>query len=203
MRRVLTYAGLAVFICCPGVVQSGPQWKIHGVDSGVTVFTSEVKGSEIPRVRAIAEVHATTDDVWRYITGPSFTINGLKEKRQIGKCGSDCELTYIRVGHPLMTDRHYVARFENRIEPFNGSVRYKRMWRPQNDRTPQDDSAIVVGQVVGSWTLEPLNDGNATRVIYESHVDLGGAVPAALFRKGFVSAAYSVLKKVVDKGPQL
>lgn len=199
MKRAIGTVIIAAVFGIPATSDGGGRWAIHGVDSGVTVFTAPVRGSDVPKVRAIAEVSASTDRVWSYINGKKFNVKGLKERKSLGKCGAGCELKYIRIGYPFIDDRHYVTKITSKVSNDSGSNRYYRTWREVSGRTPIDPEAIIVEMVNGSWTLEPLDGGKKTRITYENHIDLGGDIPPSLFKNGFVNSAYSIVQNVMEK----
>ena len=190
---------LAAVFAIPAISNGSSKWALHGVESGVTVFTSQVAGSAVPKVRAIAEVPASTDKVWSYITGQNFKVKGLKEKKSVGNCGTGCELTYVRIGYPFIDDRHYVAQIVSSVEDKDGAKLYHRKWREVSGQTPSSVNAIIVEMVDGSWTLEPVDGGTKTKITYENHIDLGGDLPPSLFKGGFINSAYTILQNIIAK----
>jgi len=184
-----------------GNVQAASSWDYDGRKEGVAVYTREVKGSDVPMVKAVTVVSARPEQVWNMISGGYLKVDGLKERRALGTCGEGCEYIYVRLGNWMITDRHYVIRIQNRIEEVNGQKRYVRTWTKALDRKPQGAGAMDVNQISGSWIMEPIEDGTKTQLTYINHIDLGGSVPSSLFSPRFVEKSYDILSNMKRRAP--
>jgi hypothetical protein len=171
-------------------------WKEHGSKNGVTVFTAPVEGSDVPRVKGIVTIGATTDEVWSALISGKVKNKGLKQYKKLGKCGEGCEYVYHRLGHALIKDRHYIIKIETRVKENDGRRSYVRSWSKAVGMSLPGSGAMEVEKVSGSWTLTPVAGGGKTRLVYVNHMDLGGSVPAGLFATGFVESAYKILAKI-------
>lgn len=176
-------------------VTADQKWKKHGSQNGISVYTSRLPMSDVPNVRAVTVIDAPTEQVWNYIT-KTIKINGLKDRRRVGSCGSGCEYVYVRLGNWMMTDRHYIAKIKSEKTVLNGYTKFVRTWTKASRENLPANNAMNVSSVRGSWTLTPIENGTKTRVIYVNHLDLGGNIPPGLFSKGFVGNAYDILKNI-------
>ena len=176
-----------------GALAGQAKWTKEGTKAGVTVYTSPVEGSDVPRVKAVTTLDATTDEVWEVFNSVLSKSKGVKEIKKLGSCGDGCEYIYQRLGHALIKDRHYVLKMKSTITEKNGMRTYKRIWHKTDEKKPIGSGAIPIEKISGSWTLAPVDEGRATRITYTNHMDLGGSVPAALFSAGFVENAFKIL----------
>ncbi len=170
-------------------------WEKHGTEKGVTVYTAGVEGSDVPRVKAVTTLDATTDEVWERLGEVLGKTKGLKQIKRLGTCGENCEYVYQRMGHPLIKDRHWVVKMKWTATGDDGTRTYRKTWKKTDEMDVIGTGALPVEHLSGSWTLAPAGDGSRTRITYVNHMDLGGNVPAALFGKGFIECAYTLLGK--------
>lgn len=168
------------------------KWVKEGTKKGVTVYSTDVQGSDIKKVKAITTVNATSDEVWAYLPEAlsKSKSSGLTAKH-LGKCGDNCEYIYQRIHHPLIKDRAYVLKFTWKVTEKDGLKTYRRCWRMASGKKAQ--GGIAPEKVQGSWTFRPVGDGSRTRVVFVSHMDLGHGVPAMLFNPGAIKKAYKML----------
>lgn len=171
-------------------------WEKDGTKGGVTVYTKAVEGSDVPMVKVVTTVDGTTDEVWKQITQKGAKDKGVKAKKKLGSCSDTCEYVYLRLGHPLIKDRHFVMKINWSVSEKDGHNVYKRSWSKTSDKALPSSGALVPKKVRGSWTLRPTADGTRTRLTYINHMDLGGNVPAGLFSNGFIDKAYSVVRSI-------
>lgn len=199
MRGAMSKAAALAAAAIPLAALAAPGaggWALHGERDGVTVWTADTPGSDVPTVKAVAEIDAPTGRVLGFITGPAMRFDGLKEMKEIDRCGEGCRYVYFRMGNWAITDRHYVVRMEWRAERVPGGISYTGVWSLPPERQPQSDDAVGVRGIAGSWRIEPVSGGRRTRATYVNHLDLGGSIPSFLYSLGFVRHAYDVLAKV-------
>lgn len=192
---VLLYLAIVSFTAASRS-KASENWSHHGTKEGITVFVSEMTGSDIPVVKAVTVVDASVEEVWRYITGPRETATGLKQRVVLGSCGSSCEYVYVRFGHPLIDDRHYVVKLEDSIKNQGDGTAYSRHWVKTRDKSTLANNAIEVVEISGRWTLEPIDKGRRTKLTYKNHMDPGGNLSGYIFRSGFIKSAYSILTEL-------
>lgn len=195
-NTAITIIAFAMLILPPRMVDAGTSWTKHGQKSGVSVSTAPVEGSEVPRVRAVVTIDASTDEVWDTITGNTLKMKGLKEKKNLGSCDDQCDYIYFRMGHPLIKDRQYVVKVRSTVTEKDGLKSYRRTWVRTDDKGAVGSGALTVKEISGSWVLKPMEGGERTRLVYSNHLDLGGSIPASLFTKAFIKNTYKLLSKI-------
>jgi len=90
----------------------------------------------------------------------------------------DVIVSYIRADLPVAADRDVTTRLERAHDADRGE--YRLVWREANDEGPPPEAGVVrMQRARGSWTFQPLAGGR-THVVFESHADLGGTLPAWL-----------------------
>ena len=100
------------------------------------------------------------------------------EKRKVLVRTPDVIVTYIRADLPMVADRDVTTRLEREHDAARGEDRM--VWREANDQGPPlEDGVVRMQRARGSWTFQPLAGGR-TRVVFESHADLGDSLPAWL-----------------------
>ncbi len=191
-RNARLMAALIPMVLVPSVARAG--WVKEGTKNGVTVFTQDVEGSDVKRVKAVTTVDATSDEVWSYLPEAMAKSKGKGiAVKKLGSCGENCEYIYQRISHPLIEDRHYVLRFTWSVtQKDNGNV-YRRSWNLAPGKTPPASDAVLPSKVSGSWAFTPQDDGTRTRVVFVSHMDLGDGIPATIFNPVAVKKAYGLL----------
>jgi hypothetical protein len=109
-------------------------------------------------------------------------------------------VTYIRAHLPIVADRDVTTRLERATG--GDGVEQRMVWREANDEGPPVQEDVVRMPIArGSWTFQPL-DGGRTHVVFESHADLGGALPAWLidpFIAGTVKANLIDLRGAITR----
>lgn len=190
---------LVILILPPAVhAKDGGKWKKDGTKQGVTVYTKDVEGSGVPRVKAVATVSATTDEIWERFQSTLKTTKGLKQFKKLGSCGENCELIYQRLGNALIKDRHYVLKMRWTVQENDEGRTYRRIWKKTGKQVPSAAGALPVQSLNGSWTFQPTDTPGKSRIVYVNHMDLGGNVPDGLFASGFVKHGYKLVSKLRD-----
>ena len=189
-----------IVLALPGTSRA---WNEHGEDDGVIVHTRPVAGSDVPAVRATGVIDAETSVVWDYLTGPKVKVKGLRQKVVLGQCNSHCEYIYMRIGHPLITDRHYVVKMDTRTQQRGEAIEYTRNWDRTNEKPLLPNDAMTVSKIQGSWKLEPIDGGRKTRLTYTNHIDMGGNLTGYFFRRGFISKAYSIVQELREGATEI
>lgn len=140
-------------------------------------LTGEV---DVPPAVAVEVAMDVSADVSRAARG---------ETRRLLLRTPDVIVTYIRVDFPLVADRDVTTRLER--EHYADRGEYRMVWREANDQGPPLEDGVVRMQLArGSWTFVPLAGGR-TRIVFESHADLGDSLPAWLinpFMTGTIKA---------------
>jgi hypothetical protein len=108
-------------------------------------------------------------------------IARLSEARVLGR-GEGQLHVYQRLNLPVISDRDFV------LEVRYGRQRGDTLWlayRAVTDRGPPPRGGVVrVSHHRGSWELQPARGGKATRVTFQTSIDLGGWLPKWMARAG-------------------
>jgi hypothetical protein len=86
-------------------------------------------------------------------------------------------LVYSYISLPLVSDRDVTTESERSHDPETGS--YRLAWRASDKGPPPKRGVVRLPRSDGSWTFAPLQ-GDRTFAVYESHAEIGGAMPAWL-----------------------
>ena len=86
-------------------------------------------------------------------------------------------IAYAKLSAPLISPRDYVLLIHDESKAGGDGVVYKARWEP-SDKGPAEKPGVVRIKVnEGSWTLEPIDNGQKTRATYQLYSD-GGGLPA-------------------------
>jgi len=195
MARI-TATTIILMAAITSTARAADGWEKDGSKKGVTVFTRSVPGSEVPRVKGVTTVDASTDAVWKHLSGGDSSSGSLEESEILGKCGEDCVYLYQKFGNVFIDYWYYVLEVRWEASGEKGLRTYRRTWRKTSKMSVAASGATEVEKISGSWTLEPVDGGKGTRAIYVNHVDLGSGVPPKLYSAGFVSRTYKILAKL-------
>ncbi len=148
-----------------------------GTRGTVEVFRREQRpGLELAAVGTIA---ASPERVRKVLTDyPSHQRwqKHLKECRILAR-GADSLDVYQRLDLPVIDDRDFTLHVTWGNE---NDVTWMR-FAAANDKGPGPVRGVVrVAEHQGSWRLEPIDGGRATRAVYRFHIDLAGSVPGWL-----------------------
>ena len=154
-------------------------WKPVSEKDGVRISVRPVEGSSIKEVRGEGDIDAPLDnisavlgDVQSYPVLMPPTVEATELKRQ----GVDTAWFHMVIDPPMIFKRDYCIRMT--LSHLPGGV-FKSEWALDNSVCPAKAKNMVrIERNSGSWVLTPLPDGKRTHVVYQSHTDPGGAVPA-------------------------
>ena len=122
-------------------------------------------------INAVLDIAASPSQLWAVMLdceSSKRTIASLKSCRIVDKSPDEsCDVRehVIQWIWPLPSVR---SRFRSCYQPFQ-SIKFHRT---------EGDLAVLIGE----WRLEPLNQGHATRLFYQSRISLGWPVPSSLVR---------------------
>lgn len=159
-----------------------PDWELlerHDTPGeSYTLWGRVPPGSKWRAFRLVAEVDVppavAVEAAMDVAADPANAAPG--ETRHVLRRTPDVIVTYIRADLPLAADRDVTTHLEREKSAEPGVVRL--VWREANDEGPPPEEGVVrMPRARGSWTFEPLAGGR-TRVVFESHAELGGSLPA-------------------------
>jgi len=166
----------------PDVSAHSP-WMLHerneDAQAGYVTYRRELPDSEYSVWRLEAVIDATPDAValaaQRNVgdpdAGPSYM------RKRILRDDGEITIVYTYIDMPLVSDRDVTTRAVRSFDAQTGSHRVE--WQT-SDEGPEPQAGVVrLEKSSGSWVFSPLPDGR-TSAVYESHTEIGGAIPAWL-----------------------
>jgi uncharacterized protein YndB with AHSA1/START domain len=170
-----------ILLLCLGLAQelASEGFVSIGANRGVTVYHRDRDGGI--QLAAEARLEAPPEQVQRvlvdYANHPRW-VHGLGESRVVERAPGSLYV-YQRLDLLLLRNRDFTLHVTFGED---GGARWIR-FVAANDRGPPPSRHLVrVSLHEGSWRLEPLDGGRATRAIYRFHLDLAGAFPSWLGR---------------------
>lgn len=184
MRHAL---GTAIFLTL--ILGASPAFADNEklADGEVIVETTDVSGSDIPRMTVTGVIDAPPTEVWKIVSdcaNYSETMPRIKESRQVSRSGSTviCETT-VGLPFPLSDLRSTTTGIHT-----EGPVEWRRQW------------SMIEGNYrfnEGYWSLKTFNgDDNRTLAVYSVHAAPEGSVPGWMRRRAQESAMPDVIEAV-------
>lgn len=158
-----------------------PGRKAQAPGYAYQVFSKETEGEGFVRYQVRGSIQAPAATLRRSVrviaADPAHAPDG-HTRRLI----ADDENEFVVYTHidlpPLFTDRDIVTRGAASVDPDTGTQRVD--WKAIEDpRVPKNEDVIRIERSAGFWSFSP-NGAASTDVVYETYVDLGGALPGWL-----------------------
>jgi hypothetical protein len=148
---------------------------------GVTVYKH--RDSDIIRLGADGRIDAPPDEVLRALLDYERqvgVIDRLTESRVVARRDGWLRV-YQRLNLPVIDDRDFTldVRWGRK-----GALRWISYRALRRGGAPERDGVVRVTHHQGSWQLEPLDGGRATRVRFMVTIDLAGWLPKWMARAG-------------------
>lgn len=146
-----------------------------GENQGVKVYRRDKgRGIELGAEGVIAAPPETVKAVLLdYANHPKW-VKGLSESRVLSKEDHNL-VVYQRLDLPVLDDRDYTLKVSWGEA---GDAQWLK-FTTANDQGPTPVKGVVrIAAHDGSWLLEPVDGGKATRAVYQFHLDLAGSFPA-------------------------
>lgn len=180
MHRPARLAALLLLIPV-GARAEDPAWKAYDTQRGATFEKRAVPGSKYEEFRASLEVDRTPAEAMVAFWKVAADCTSTKElKKTLVRQGPDEVLIYEQLALSVVSDRDYTVRIW-RLPPAADGTQVLR-FETANDQGPPAAKGYVRLEVVrGSWTATPLPSGK-TRLVFVTHSDPGGAIPAVFAR---------------------
>lgn len=190
-------------LICLAVLASG-NWELANETDGIKIFTRAKDGSSVREVKAMGEIDAPADRVFKVIGDYDHYTEFMPYMRESKVIAREGKTTFIYgyVAPPVVSNRDYTLKMVD--ESIGGdSPMYKVSWTPANDKGPPPRGGTVRLTInTGSWTLEPTEDGK-TYATYYLYTDPGGSIPTFLVNKAnrdsLPDLVKAVRKRVKDK----
>ena len=148
--------------------------------TGYVFYKRIPSGSKFAAYRLEAEIDAPPEAVARAARARLLDPDEhqARMRKEILSDDGDVAIVYSYIDMPpFITDRDIVTRAERLFDAETRS--YRLEWHTTDEGPPPRDGVIRVQKSDGSWVFEPLQGGR-TRVIYESHTEIAGALPGWL-----------------------
>lgn len=160
-------------------------WEValtgEGPEGGYVVYKRVPPGTRYATFRLEAELPAPPEQVARAARENLLDLDEGAEnmRKTIVRDDGDVVIVHSYIDMPLfITDRDVVTRAVREHDAARGV--WSLSWSAAPDAAPApEDGVIRVQRSDGAWLFEPL-EGGRTRVSYESHVEIAGALPAWL-----------------------
>jgi len=178
----------------------GPDWKVARADRDMVIFFRDA-GENAREMRVLSDIKAPPQAVFNAVTDfehyPQF-MPFAKEARVMKQIDPDSAIVYSLSAPPVIAQRDLVEQVTlTRGAAQNGGV-FRSEWVARPELAPVRSGVVRIRLSTGSWSLEPLDGGQATRVTYSIITDPGGKVPRA-FADQATNAGMDGLLKAVRK----
>ena len=161
-------------LALPLLASNVPGFKHVGGKYGVEVFRD--MSSPVIDLYAEGDIEAppaVVRDVLLDYANASKVTNNVSESRVLEKDEHEI-LVYQRLNLPIISDRDFTLRATWGRQGRDLTMQYG----VDNTLGPAPHHGVVrLSTLQGSWLLEPIRDGAATRARYRVQIDLGGSVP--------------------------
>jgi len=156
-----------------------PWEKVDTVD-GVTVYRRSLPGSPIKSIRGVGVVDAPVAAVAAILLDERHSpdwINSLVEAKVVRHVQDNEYVEYNHVAMPfIVSDRDFVTLVHMELADEEGRVLITS--KPVEDEFAPAKEKVVRGGLTGRYLLEPIDEGQHTRLTVELHADPKGALPA-------------------------
>ena len=182
--------GLALWLPLGALAQD---WELREEQDGIRVSTRPVPGSGIAAFRGEARVEAPLEAIVAVLMKAEDYPQWFPDcptARELSRDG-DVQVRYAVTSAPWPVDpRDAVYRYEVTRDAAAGSARIQVDVLP--DAHPEQDGHVRVREAEGRWTLTP--DGDATQIVWEMHLEPGGALPDWLINARVVDTPMGALR---------
>ena len=188
--------------------EGGSGWAKVVNQPDLQIFYRKRPGSDVKELRAVGRVDAPNwvvknviDDAENY---PRF-MPYIRETRVLARDPARHTLiAYTKLTPPLVGPRDFTLRvFDEPRRAADGSGPiYVSRWELANELGPAESPGVTRVKVnIGSWVLEPIDEGKATRATYMLHTD-GGGLPAFVVNtanKRSVAELFAAVRKTAQE----
>lgn len=179
------------------------KWEKEMTESGITVWTRSIKGSDIKQVKAYTVIKQHPDIIWAGLQESDKFLKVMPNvvaKQDFEKCGENCKLTFQKIHKSPLKDRVYVIKVQwKRTEDENGKIVIHHTYKHVKGHA-KAKGGLEVSNIFGRWGLIS-EDGKKTKFTYVNHVDLGGMVPSSLVNSSLSENAFKFLKQLRAASP--
>lgn len=187
-----------LFAFFPCLADAGEErWQLEIDVDGVKVWTQEKLGSRYKEARGEVIVPYPPEKVFSVIVSAETCthwvyscVNSYVISRPLPQDG----VVYMRTNSlwPI-ADRDVIFLAKTSFNPER--KRHEAQLSVKNDVLPHTEGVVRVEAMLGSWTVTSVNQ-NSSHVVFRSHVEPGGLLPAALVNFALARLHQSSLLKL-------
>ncbi len=194
MKRIAFLClALACFLHGPLAAQESG-WRLERDKKGVQIHTRAVEGSAFREIRGTTRIEGQLSSIIAALQDMSFwpKLNEIIASAQLHQQLSDTEsLIYMQMDMPWpVSDRDVLNRRKIEQDEVSKAVTLTEV-ATQGVLAENDDYVRIV-QSTQRWTLTPMQDGSV-EVVWTTHTDPNGPIPAAIVNMLSVGAPYDSL----------
>ncbi len=185
---------------------SAAVWKLEREKDGIKVFTRDVDGSKYKAFRGEAMLKAELNramalmddtaacDRWMHACTSPVLIDKLNPLERFSYMVND--LPWPATDRAMLLRATISQQMDDRIVTVAlESVDPASLSEKQQGRLPDSKGAVMVEKARGFFRFTPI-DEHSTRVEYQMHTELGGALPAPMVNAMLVDTPFYTLKNM-------
>jgi len=183
-----------------GSIACGSEWqlgdRVDPPESGYTIRKCRPSDSDYDayRLEAVIDAPPTVVAAAARANMADAESAPARSTKTVLRDAGDTVVVYMYADLPLVSDRDVVTRGRASFETQSGI--YRLEWQATDEEGPAPKKGVVrIEKSSGSWTFTPLDRGR-TDVVYESHNDLAGSVPAWLINSLMTDAVVDNLARL-------
>ena len=166
-------------------VDAAPPWALaereEHPENGYAIYKRKPIGSEYFAYRLEAEIDASPERVAEaaaeVLADPEASQSNM-EKTILRNDGEAIVVySYIHISAPFVADRDVTTRATRSFDPETRTHRLD--WSATDEGPAPREGVVRLEKSQGSWSFAPAAPGR-TRVVYESHTEIAGSMPAWL-----------------------
>jgi len=193
------------FVCAAALVVAQPAsaaWeRATKTSEGITVDVNKVDGQAIVTVRGMWVMKQKPERIWKAINDLERYTEFMPylEKAKVLKRAGASTWQYYVLDTPVISDRDYTLKLTTDANPGKAG-RWRVSWKADNGAGPRPTPGKVRVEVAeGSWLLESVRGGKATRVTYTVRSDPGGSIPSWIANRANRTAVPDVMRAVLKQ----
>ena len=200
--KKITLGILLLFSVCSVAFAENP-WELKKDKDGIKASVREVEGSKILEYKGEVVLETEVDEAIELFEDDNKTVDwfhGCAVSKSLEEISPDEEVFYTVISMPWpVSDRDMVFLRVRAKDAESGAVEYKNSAKP--DAYPEQKKKVRMPYLKETWRFTPLEDGR-TAMVYQSHSEVGGSIPAWLVNKLAVNTPYESLsdfREIVEK----
>ncbi len=166
-------------------VEAGPSWVLAERDddprTGYAMYKRKPFGSDYFAYRLESAIDAEPERVARaaadVLADPEARQDHMEKTILRNDGGIILVYSYIHIAAPFVADRDVTTRAVRSFEAETGT--HRLVWSASDEGPAPRDGVVRLEKSDGSWSFSRAPAGG-TRVVYESHTEIAGSMPAWL-----------------------